>query len=211
MSQQRATNLFQYTVECLRAADVETDEDGVRVWIGERPHVVVVRRSWNKRKHQTETHSHNIQIQFCLVFEAVRQGRGHTNAVHTFHPCEFKNRPAGKTSVPHLMTDSVCCWTLFWCNLNRDPAPGTQGKTLPFVICRQKLGKLCDKAWLAQVFQYENISTGRHSELHCKTCIEVRGSNQNNREPQTNILESMNMKLKHFWQLFSYGMAAAKP
>lgn len=45
MSQQRATNLFQYTVECLRAADVETDEDGVRVWIGERPYVVVVRRS----------------------------------------------------------------------------------------------------------------------------------------------------------------------
>lgn len=40
-----ATNLFQHAVQGFRAADVETDEDSVRVGVGERPHVVVVRRS----------------------------------------------------------------------------------------------------------------------------------------------------------------------
>lgn len=43
-------NLFQHAVEGFRAADVETDEDGVWVGVGERPHVVVVRRSWNQGK-----------------------------------------------------------------------------------------------------------------------------------------------------------------
>lgn len=45
MSQLGATNLFQHAVECLGAADVKTDEDGVRIWIGEGPHIVIVWRA----------------------------------------------------------------------------------------------------------------------------------------------------------------------
>lgn len=48
MNDLAATNLFQHTVESFRAADVETDEDGVWVGVGERPYVVVVRWSWNQ-------------------------------------------------------------------------------------------------------------------------------------------------------------------
>lgn len=50
MSDLAATDLFQHAVESFRAADVETDEDGVWVGVGERPYVVVVRRSWNQGK-----------------------------------------------------------------------------------------------------------------------------------------------------------------
>lgn len=39
------TNLLQHAVERLRAAYVKADEHRVRVRVGERPHVVVVRRS----------------------------------------------------------------------------------------------------------------------------------------------------------------------
>lgn len=58
MIQCRTTNLFQYAIQCFRAADVKTDEDSVRVWVGERPHVVIVWRPWNKGK------TRNIQIKF---------------------------------------------------------------------------------------------------------------------------------------------------
>lgn len=60
-----ATNLFQHAVQGFRAADVETDEDGVGVGIGEGSHVVIVWRSWNQREKNmhlqavTQKHLHN--------------------------------------------------------------------------------------------------------------------------------------------------------
>lgn len=62
------THLLQHAVERFRAADVETDEDGVRVRVGEGPHVVVVRRSWKRRKAQKQIG----QVYFGLVFMAAR-------------------------------------------------------------------------------------------------------------------------------------------
>lgn len=61
---QRATNLFQHAVKRLWAADVKADKDGIRIRVGERPHVVVVRRPCMERRGEERKRKLFRQIYF---------------------------------------------------------------------------------------------------------------------------------------------------
>lgn len=64
---QRAANLFQHTVERLRAADVKADEDGIRIRIGERSHVVIVRGPCRRRRGKERRKKKNDSVRFILA------------------------------------------------------------------------------------------------------------------------------------------------
>lgn len=111
----RVTNLFQNAIESFRAADVKTDEHGVWVWVGERPHIVVVRRPWNKRK-EPQRHSDSN----WLLFEAVTQQHWHAQ-IHT-HP--------GLCNRPHQCDPSSQFSPVNWCRNHSNCSPRDHAMSL---------------------------------------------------------------------------------
>lgn len=44
------SHLLEDTVQCFWPADVKADEHSIRVWVGQRPDIVIVRGTWRKRE-----------------------------------------------------------------------------------------------------------------------------------------------------------------
>lgn len=43
------SHLLEDTVQCFWPANVKADEHGIRIWVGQRPDIVIVRGTWRKK------------------------------------------------------------------------------------------------------------------------------------------------------------------